>query len=110
MGSTIGEPFLLYSTNAQTKKGTRPVYTTYNPKFRGHATVTIQGDGLRIVDVRILGFLPGYQAHRLSYILRLKIYIRWSRIQSVTVSPLRRQLSLDVYWRKKHKWPLHMLS
>lgn len=51
MGSTIGEPFLLYSTNAQTKKGTRSIYTTYNPKFRGHATVTIQGDGLRIVDV-----------------------------------------------------------
>lgn len=56
MGSTIGEPFLLYSCNTQTKEGSRPIHTTYNPKFARHATLTIQADGIRIVDVRISGF------------------------------------------------------
>ncbi|KAL4076358.1 hypothetical protein J3A83DRAFT_4226738 [Scleroderma citrinum] len=54
MNSIIGEPFLLYSCNTQIKKGgpsARSIYTSYNPKFRGHATLTTQADGIRIVDV-----------------------------------------------------------
>ncbi|KAI6040445.1 hypothetical protein EDC04DRAFT_2894173 [Pisolithus marmoratus] len=57
MSSSIGEPFQLYSTNTSAKKfnlNNRPVYTTYNPRFRRHATLTIQGDGIHVVDVENL--------------------------------------------------------
>lgn len=54
MSSSIGEPFQLYSTNTSAKNfslNSRPVYTTYNPNFRKHVTLTIQGDGIHVVDV-----------------------------------------------------------
>ncbi|KAI6135211.1 hypothetical protein EV401DRAFT_1903306 [Pisolithus croceorrhizus] len=57
MSSSIGEPFQLYSTNTSAKKfshNSRPVYTTYNPKFRKHVTLTIQGDGIHVVDLENL--------------------------------------------------------
>ncbi|KIO12389.1 hypothetical protein M404DRAFT_675144 [Pisolithus tinctorius Marx 270] len=57
MSSSIGEPFQLYSTNTSAKKlslNSRLVYTTYNPRFRRHATLTIQGDGIHVVDVENL--------------------------------------------------------
>lgn len=57
MSSSIGEPFQLYSTNTSAKKlslNSRLVYTAYNPRFRRHATLTIQGDGIHVVDVENL--------------------------------------------------------
>lgn len=58
MSSLIGEPFQVSSYPVPTKirheKVHNPIYASYSRDFPGHATVTVQAEGIHIVDVSFL--------------------------------------------------------
>lgn len=64
MSSLIGEPFQVSSypvpTKARHEKANNSTYASYSRGFPGHATVTVQAEGIHIVDLSELHTVASY--------------------------------------------------
>lgn len=58
MSSLIGEPFQVSSypvpTKTRQEKAHHPIYVSYGHNYSDHATVTVQAEGIHVVDVSFL--------------------------------------------------------